>query len=150
MVVYDPTAGFVTGGGWFNSPAGAYKTDPGLVGEANFGFVSKYKKGATVPDGNTQFVFRAGDLNFHSNLYQWLVVAGGKAQFKGVGTINGRGNFGFLIYATDAGSTSTVGDVDTFRIQIWDKDNGDATVYDNGVEQSLGGGSIVIHTDGKK
>ena len=27
-VVYDPNAGFVTGGGWITSPAGAYKPDP--------------------------------------------------------------------------------------------------------------------------
>ena len=43
--------------------------------------------------------------------------------------------------------------IDKFRIKIWDKDNGDAVVYDNqpGAEESedpstaLGGGSIVIH-----
>ena len=50
MVVYDPAGGFVTGGGWINSPAGAYRADPALTGRANFGFVSKYKKGATVYD----------------------------------------------------------------------------------------------------
>ena len=27
VVVYDPSAGFVTGGGWINSPAGAYAAD---------------------------------------------------------------------------------------------------------------------------
>ena len=50
VVVYDPNGGFVTGGGWINSPAGAYVADPTLTGKANFGFVSKYQKGATVPD----------------------------------------------------------------------------------------------------
>src|SRR5207302_434908 len=57
VVVYDPAAGFVTGGGWINSPAGAYTLDPSLVGKANFGFVSQYKKGATVPTGETEFQF---------------------------------------------------------------------------------------------
>jgi hypothetical protein len=46
-VVYDPSGGFVTGGGWINSPAGACKlawcTDE-TVGRANFGFVSQYRK----------------------------------------------------------------------------------------------------------
>ena len=92
VVVYDPSAGFVTGGGWFNSPAGAYTDDPSLTGKANFGFVAKYKKGANVPDGNTQFQFSAGDLNFHSSSYEWLVVAGNQAMFKGEGTINGQGD----------------------------------------------------------
>ena len=51
VVVYDPAGGFVTGGGWITSPAGAYAADPALTGKATFGFVSKYKKGATVPTG---------------------------------------------------------------------------------------------------
>src|SRR5437773_686286 len=54
VVVYDPDGGFVTGGGWINSPAGAYPLDPSLVGKATFGFVSKYLHGATVPTGNTE------------------------------------------------------------------------------------------------
>ena len=51
VIVYDPSAGFVTGGGWINSPAGAYRDNLALTGRANFGFVSKYQKGATDPDG---------------------------------------------------------------------------------------------------
>jgi hypothetical protein len=134
-VVYDPNGGFVTGGGWFVSPTGAYKADETLTGKATFGFVAKYKKGANVPDGNTEFQFKAGDLNFHSTSYEWLVVAGNKAQFKGEGTINGAGSYKFIIFADDDSP-------DTFRIQIW----GDiGTVYDNGSQQGLGGGSIVVH-----
>jgi len=135
VVVYDPSGGFVTGGGWINSPAGAYTADPSLTGKANFGFVAKYKKGANVPDGNTQFQFKAGDLNFHSTSYEWLVVAGNKAQFRGEGTINGQGSYMFMLTADDDKP-------DTFRIHIWG-DNG--TVYDNGSQQSLGGGSIKVH-----
>lgn len=153
VVVYDPSAGFVTGGGWIDSPAGAYVADPTLAGRANFGFVSKYKKGAEVPTGSTEFQFRAGDLNFHSNTYEWLVISGHKAQFKGVGTINGEGNFGFLLTATDAALTEST-DEDGFRIKIWDIDAGDVLVYDNKIGEedtseattSLGGGSIVIHS----
>ena len=44
VVVYDPDGGFVTGGGWIDSLAGAYKPDPSLAGRANFGFVAKYNK----------------------------------------------------------------------------------------------------------
>jgi hypothetical protein len=35
-VAYDPSAGFVTGSGWINSPAGAYVSDPTLTGRATF------------------------------------------------------------------------------------------------------------------
>jgi hypothetical protein len=41
LVVYDPNAGFVTGGGWIDSPGGAYIADPTLAGKASFGFVAK-------------------------------------------------------------------------------------------------------------
>ncbi len=139
VVVYDPSGGFVTGGGWIDSPAGAYKADETLTGKTNFGFVAKYKKGANVPDGNTEFQFKAGDLNFKSSSYEWLVVAGNKAQFKGVGTINGEGSYKFMISADDDNP-------DTFRIKIWYEENDiEVVVYDNGSQQSLGGGSIVVH-----
>ena len=122
VVIYDPEGGFVTGGGWIMSPIGAYTPDPNLTGKASFGFVSKYKKGADVPTGNTEFQFKAGDLNFHSDSYDWLVVAGAKAMFKGTGTINGLGNYGFMLSAVDAAETPST-DTDLFRIKIWDKDN---------------------------
>jgi hypothetical protein len=155
LAVYDPSAGFVTGGGWINSPANAcYLTTAceGLTGKANFGFVSKYKKGQQTPTGNTEFKFKAGSLNFHSENYEWLVIAGARAQYKGVGTINGGGNYGFMLFAIDANLTPST-DVDLFRIKIWDKDNGDMVVYDNNVgggdntdpTAQIGGGSIMIH-----
>jgi len=152
VVVYDPSAGFVTGGGWINSPAGAYAADPSMTGKANFGFVSKYQKGATAPTGQTQFQFHAGDLNFHSTAYQWLVISGAKAQYKGSGTINGGGDYGFLLTAVD-GQAGGGGGVDQFRIKIWDKATG-AVVYDNQrgdaddavASDAIEGGSIVIHS----
>ena len=52
--------------------AGAYVANPTLTGKANFGFVSKYQHGQSTPDGNTEFQFKAGDLNFHSSSYEWL------------------------------------------------------------------------------
>jgi hypothetical protein len=151
VVVYDPNAGFVTGGGWISSPAGAYVANPSLTGKATFGFVSKYKKGANVPTGETEFQFHAANFNFHSIAYDWLVVSGAKAQYKGTGTINGAGSFNFLLTVTD-GQVTGGGGVDKFRLKIT---NGSAVVYDNvpGASDSLnsanpqfiGSGSIVIH-----
>ena len=40
LVHYDPSSGHVTGGGWINSPPGAYAPNPLLAGKASFGFVS--------------------------------------------------------------------------------------------------------------
>ncbi|MCW5979114.1 MAG: PKD domain-containing protein [Bryobacteraceae bacterium] len=153
IVIYDASAGFVTGGGWINSPAGAYVADPSLTGKATFGFVAKYNKGATVPSGQTEFQFHVASFNFKSASYDWLVVSGAKAQFKGSGTVNGAGNYMFLLTATD-GNISGGGGVDKFRIKITDKSTG-ALVYDNVANasddinaanpQAIGGGSIVIH-----
>jgi hypothetical protein len=154
FVVYDASAGFVTGGGWIDSPVGACKMSictSATVGKANFGFVSKYKKGQSTPDGNTEFQFKAGNINFHSEDYEWLVVAGAKAQFKGSGTINGSGDFGFLLTAVD-GQITGGGGIDKFRIKIWDKANPAVMLYDNLMDAPddampttvLGGGSINI------
>jgi streptogramin lyase len=140
VVVYDPDGGFVTGGGWIDSPEGAYQPDPSLTGKATFGFVSKYKRGTTTPTGETEFRFKAGDLNFHSSDYDWLVIAGSNAKIKGTGTVNGEGNFGFMLTSNDGGK----GGIDTFRMKIVDKDT-DTVVYDNGVDSELQGGCIVIH-----
>jgi len=156
IVIFDPSGGFVTGGGWLDSPAGAYTPDPTLSGRATFGFVSKYKKGANVPIGNTQFQFKAADVNFNSTSYQWLVVNGNssRAQFKGEGLINGGSApngeaYKFLIWVVD-------GVPDTMRIKIWyvEVENlsiVEVIVYDNDIVtsesgQPIGGGSIVVHS----
>lgn len=147
VVIYDPDGGFVTGSGWIWSPEGAYYADPILTGKASFGFVSKYLKGTTVPTGNTEFQFHVANLNFKSTLYDWLVVAGTKAQYKGTGTIGGAGEYGFLLTVTD-------GLPDKFRIKIWDKMTGEI-IYDNMLDAedtavpstAIQGGSIVIHKE---
>jgi PKD repeat protein len=151
VVVYDPAAGFVTGGGWITSPAGAYSANLSMTGKATFGFVSKYQKGATTPKGNTEFQFQAAGLSFSSASYEWLVIAGARAQYKGVGTINGGGSYGFLLTAID-GQESGGGGIDQFRLKIWDQGTG-STIYDNqpgaaddaANATQLSGGSIVIH-----
>ena len=158
LAVYDPSGGFVSGGGWINSPAGAYIADPELTGKANFGFVAKYKKGSNVPDGNTEFQFNEGNLNFRSSSYDLgsLVIAGYKAIYKGFGTINGTGNYGFMVSAVD-GNVANGDAYDKFRIKIWNKTD-EAMVYDNylGEDENsvpttfLGGVSIVIHTSDQK
>lgn len=154
IVIYDPDDGFVTGGGWITSPVGAYAADPNATGKANFGFVSKYKNGASDPTGNTEFQFKTGDLNFHSKDYDWLVVAGCKAKYKGTGTINGEGSYKFMLSAID-GALPGGGGEDKFRIKIWEEDEygNENVIYDNNMGNDedanpttvIGGGNIIIH-----
>jgi hypothetical protein len=154
FVIFDATGGFVTGGGWIDSPAGAYIKDPLLTGKANFGFVSKYQKGANVPTGNTEFQFKEGSLNFKSTDFQWLVINGtAQAQFKGTGTINGSGKYNFMVTAVDGDAFNGAKKQDAFRIKITDAATG-TVVYDNQMGSSetgfdatiIGGGSIQIQS----
>ncbi|MDX5480025.1 MAG: hypothetical protein LPJ98_16380, partial [Cyclobacteriaceae bacterium] len=160
--VFDPSASFVTGGGWFNSPEGAMPEKPQAVGKANFGFVSRYKKGKNnmtteEVDGNTEFQFHAGDLNFKSTLHESgsLVISGRRATYRGTGTINGQSGFRFMVVAID-GDWNGQKNPDSFRIKITttsgtiiydnqmgsDENTEDATILGN---NGTGGGSIVIH-----
>uniref|UniRef100_UPI001F314679 T9SS type A sorting domain-containing protein n=1 Tax=Portibacter marinus TaxID=2898660 RepID=UPI001F314679 len=155
-VIYDPNGGFVTGGGWIESPMGAYRPDVNIYGKANFGFISKFKKGANVPDGNSTFHLNAANFNFKSTVYDWLVIAGANAKFKGEGQVNGEGNYGFMITGIDS-DINEPSEADKFRIKIWDMDNGDFVIYDNQFgeddesyqTQDIGGGSITVHKSAK-
>ncbi len=153
IAIYDPNAGYITGGGWLNVVAGSYTADPTLSGRANFGFNSQYKKGATVPTGETEFQFQVGNFNFKSTSYSWLVVSGYKAQYKGTGSVNGEPGYDFTLTAYD-GQITGGGSVDKFRIRIV-KSSNQQVVFDNRITapeamdtadpQEIAGGSIVIH-----
>ena len=159
VVVYDPNAGFVTGGGWILSPANA--CDAALCtytgeGKASFGFVAKYVAGRTSPEGNTRFQFHAGTLDFQSTSYETLIVSGNRAQFWGAGTVNGTSGYSFRLTAVDGQVVGSDGTADKFRIEIWTSAGSavgsGALVYDNqrGAPQTaaltttLGGGSITM------
>jgi hypothetical protein len=73
------------------------------------------------------------------------------AHYKGVSTINGSGNYGFMLTSIDANLTPST-DVDLFRIKIWNMDSG-GVVCDNNIggadnaepTTAIGSGSIMIH-----
>jgi PKD repeat protein len=130
LAVYDPNAGFVTGGGWINSPIGAYAGDPTLTGKATVSFVSKYQKGANIPSGNMEFHFNAADLMFKMESCQWLVLAAPRFQFKGTGTIKGlTGEYDFMLTALDGHMRGGDG-LDYIRVKIWEKATG-IIIYDS-------------------
>lgn len=140
--------GFVTGGGWFESPDGAYVPDPTLTGTANFAFNVKLHQGQ--PKGSMEFQAQYADLNFHSTEFHWLLTSvepdGAGAQFAGTGTINGEGEYRFFANVLD-------GQTDWLHMSIW-VDGGDL-VYDNYIFTDdyeggtpLAGGNIVAHFKG--
>jgi hypothetical protein len=129
VVIYDPSAGFVTGGGFTNSPSGSFTPDdPGdadVTGWAAFGFVSKYFHWWDEPVGATAFWFHAGGLRFTSWDYDWLVVDGDEAVYQGTGRVNGHSGYSFVVSMVDGGHHAS----DAFRIRIWDTATGDV-IYD--------------------
>lgn len=141
LPVYDPTGGFVTGGGQVGSPAGADLLNPSAVGPATFGFVSKYLPGRNIPSGNLEFHFKNGNLDFKSTSMDWLVVTGEpRAKFHGTGTINGANVCDFEV---DAWAGSFTGNVDAFGLKITScSDGGDRYILP---ATALTHGSIIIH-----
>jgi hypothetical protein len=128
IVVYDLQGGNLSGKGSFLSPAGAYLVDPTLTGSATLNLSAKYENGAAVPVGNTQLKFGAAQITFKSSSYDWLIVNGASATYKGSGTINGAGEYEFKVWVVDgAAASQTVPDL--VRIKIWEKQSG-ATIYD--------------------
>jgi len=144
IVNYDLTTSFVTGGGWIIVNPGSYPANPSLGGRCNFGFVSKYKPGTNEVKGNTEFQFQVGDLNFHSDDYDYLEIDGYSAVYQGNGTINQEGHYGFLVTVID-GQIAGGGGVDKFRIKIWERSSEVNIIFDNGVLTALAGGQITIH-----
>jgi PKD repeat protein len=156
VVVDDPSAAAVAGGGWFLSPQGAYRKEKLLAGRATFSFVSKVTNNPTPRQGEMTLRFHFAKLDFQSAAFDSLSVAGGRAQYQGSGTVNGTGNYKFLMTVVDGTGTKSVGQ-GRIRMKIWHIDartNAEVVDYDNQVETStlaagsegsvVGAGSIAI------
>lgn len=153
FVVYDPAGGFATGGGWIvpdGASSDALDALPALDGtsKATFGFVVKYKNGATTtPIGQLEFVYHVGSFELHSTDYDWLVVTNTNwAKFQGVATIDGlEGLHPFRVDARD-GDAAGGSLADRFVIKIWapgaDPDVDEPLYKASG---DLAGGKIKIH-----
>lgn len=140
VAVVDPAAGSVSGDGWITSPADACIPSVcgslnAVEGRATFAFTSQYRRGSATPSGSTAFTLEGSGFRFASTTTAWLVVDGFRAQYTGVGTLNGRARYGYLVVAID-GALRATDRLDRFRIRIWDLDQplpggGHVVVYDN-------------------
>ena len=162
VVLYDNQGGFVTGGGWINSPPGAYtpkdSSDEDVTGKAHFNLNPKYQKGKSQPQGKSGFRFAAGDLDFRSKSLEWMIINGARARLMGSGTMKDSSElYKFQVTVLDAGVFGSGVSKDGYRIKIWQtgSDGVENVLYDNGhgADDStgnggttpLGGGSIKIH-----
>ena len=106
----------MTGAGKFDSPS--------PTGVVKFGINAKYI-GTSTPTGQTKVSFDVGNIELDSTSYQWLVVSGAKATLKGNGTVNGSGNYTFIISGIDGSQT---GGQNLIRVRIADSSNN--VIYD--------------------
>jgi hypothetical protein len=122
------------------------------IGKNNYGFVAKYVKNQTLPQGEMEFQCKVCGINFHGQTFDWLVIqrlSDGRyrAQAQGSGTVNNAGSYGFIVTVIDGGNKP-----DYFRIRIWNKTT-NATIYDSQPADGdsanpstlAEGGNIVIH-----
>ena len=127
VVIYDPNGSYAYGGGWFPSVAGALASDPAATGKASYGFAVNYRN-AAKPKGETQFEFKVGSFEFNALNFEYLSVAGAKAQFRGTGKIiGGQSGINFIMTVSDGALDGT--GVDKIRMKIF-RNNGQV-IYDN-------------------
>jgi VCBS repeat-containing protein len=151
LVVYDPSLGFTTGGGWFYWPGTADPDllscgDDGYPGDrTNFGYTMKYNKKRTNVQGSLLLQRHtvdaacegAGKYRVKSNQldglsigdgtdadgdYGWAAFSG-KSVFREPGDEEGEGNHPFLVYVEDhADEGGNQAPADEFWIRVEDKD----------------------------
>lgn len=126
----------VTGAGWLNSSQGSYKLDKSAGDKLYFEFQMMDRGITYQPSGKVTIRYPQANLNFKSDICDWLLLDNQMATLTGTGKINNQGNYGYMLVAYDQ--------PDKLRIVIWDKNDGDKIVYDNLNPQSIQG-TIVMH-----
>jgi hypothetical protein len=139
VVVFDPEGASATGGGFYSVP-GQGKT------KAHFSFDVGYAEGQMVPNGTARFWTQGRQLEFESSTIEMLVASTNRAQFWGIGTLNGA-PARFRITAASGG-----GAPDAIRVELWDEsgttvlfDTQPGAAQDAPVTTVIDGGNIKIH-----
>lgn len=117
----------VKGGGWINSPAGAYPANAGATGKVAYEFTAKFKQDGS-PKGDAGFDLDVAGFSFQSTAVNSLVITNPKAIFRGTGKVNGTSGYSFQVTGYDKKAPGGSGSSDKLRIKIW---KGSVVVYDN-------------------
>ncbi|MDI1242210.1 MAG: hypothetical protein PSX80_09850, partial [bacterium] len=100
LTVYDPSLGFVTGGGWVINPNNGYR--------ANFGVNVKYLKNGKA-QGQIMYIEHrpTGDVKVKSNSMQNVAIVGKEAQVTAKATYGDLGNHVVIARVIDNGDPGT-------------------------------------------
>jgi hypothetical protein len=165
IVVSDRQSGWVNGGGWYDSPRGAYIKDPRETGKVNFAFHAKSSKQGNIPVGTVTINFKAGKLKFRSSQLTSLTIDGSTAILKGTGSLNNKKGYNILISMVDDDSKThghhshgkadknSHKKKDRIRVRIW---NSSGVIYDTQsgdaddviAATKIGGGNIEVNNSG--
>jgi hypothetical protein len=169
LVVYDPSLGFTTGGGWFYWPDTTDEATEYAGDKTNVGYTMSYNKKGKKVKGNLVMIRHLADgsnYRIKSNAISGLALGtgndgedfgwasfSGKSTYREPGWADAEGNHTFVVYVEDHGTPGA--DADRFWIELRDKDGAVVTASSmldpadaNAV--LLGGGNIVVPHDGGK
>jgi VCBS repeat-containing protein len=152
VVIYDPSLGFTTGGGWFYWPGTDEKT--------NFGYTMKYNKKGERVKGSLLLIRHLEDGSIYrikSNALYGLALGegdgfgwatfSGKATYLEPGMLEPEGNHEFVFYVEDYGEPGS--GTDQVWLEMHDKDGNvilalsmPRPAVDNVV--TIGGGNVVV------
>jgi hypothetical protein len=159
LVIYDPSLGFTTGGGWFYWPGTADPDNDYPGDRTNFGYNMKYNKKGQRVKGSLLMIRRLEDgskYRIKSNALGGLALGdtgtfgwasfSGKTTYLEPGWLEPVGNHTFLVYVEDHGEPGR--GADRFWIEVLDKDGNftDLAMPREAVEIAvlLEGGNIVV------
>lgn len=98
VTVTVPSAiGSITGGGWFNSPQGAYFANPRVSGKATFAFHASNMKPGRAPEGHVVFHFKNARIKFHSTAIDAINIQDERASIEAAGRLNGLSDYRIFI-----------------------------------------------------
>lgn len=104
----------------------------------SFGFNIHYDdNGNATMKGQLQFVAHDGNMKYHGNGVSTVVVTGNKAEFTGLGLLNGKEGYSYTVKVMDNGNPGR--GKDTFSIQI----TSNSFTYE--YSGNLAGGNITVH-----
>jgi hypothetical protein len=163
LVVYDPSLGFTTGGGWFYWPGTCDEIEEGVCDpdgypgdKTNFGYNMKYNKPRTNVQGNLLLMrhtetdethkvksnrldgLAIGDGEDAAGDYGWAAISG-KSNYRPPGSDESEGNHPFLLYVEDHRDQGCNQDpTDEFWIEVKDPD-GNVILEVNGPDSDPAG-----------
>jgi VCBS repeat-containing protein len=162
LVVYDPSLGFATGGGWFYWP-GSEDPDTGYLGDkTNFGFTMSYNRNGRNVRGNLLLIRHLPDDTIYrikSNTLNGLALGktnnppmgwasiSGKTTYLAPGWDEPQGNYGFVLYVEDRNEPGN--GIDRVWLEVRDKDGiivPDLSIPSPATQNAvpIGGGNIAV------